>query len=171
MSIQPSSYLAPKLRGLPKPDGHGNGIFAMQPIEQGELLAVFGGSVYGWELFATLPERERSLSLQVEQDLFLVPDKIAEGDYVNHSCNPNAGLMGQIALVAMRAIQPGEEVCFDYAMSDTVAYDEFDCQCGAPNCRGRVSGNDWRLPELQLRYAGFFTPHVQRLIDATQKPA
>ena len=138
MNAQPSSYLSPRLRGLPKANGNGNGIFAQESLKKGELLAVFGGSVYPWELFAALPERERSLSLQVEENLFLVPDKIGEGDYVNHSCDPNAGLSGQIALVAMRDIQPGEEVCFDYAMSDTVPYDEFDCRCGAENCRGGV---------------------------------
>jgi hypothetical protein len=65
----------------------------------------------------------------------------------------------------MRDIQPGEEICFDYAMSDTVAYDEFVCGCGAPNCRRSVTGSDWQLPELQKRYAGYFAPHVQRRID------
>jgi len=166
MTIQPSSYLSPKLQGRPKPDGNGNGIFALEPIQKGERMAVFGGSVYAGDLFAALPDRERSLSLQVEDDLFLVPDKIGEGDYVNHSCDPNAGLSGQIALVALREIRPGEEVRFDYAMSDTMPYDEFDCRCGAANCRGRVTGNDWRLLELQTRYRGHFSPHVQRRIDA-----
>lgn len=166
MPTQPSSYLSPKLQGRPKTIG--NGIFAKEPLAQGELLAVFGGVVYPWEAFITLPERERSLSLQVEENLFLVPDKIGEGDYVNHSCDPNAGLSGQIALVAMRDIQPGEEVCFDYAMSDTTPYDEFDCECGASNCRRRVSGDDWRIAALQQRYAGYFTPYVQRRIDGLE---
>ncbi len=168
MSEQLSSYLFPKLQGRPKADGIGNGIFAVAPIKKGELMAVFGGVVYEWDTFIHLPERERSLCIQVEDRLFLVPDKIGEGDYVNHSCNPNAGLSGQIGLVAMRDIQPGEEVCFDYAMSDTMPYDEFECGCGQKNCRGRVSGNDWQKPELQKRYAGFFAPHVQRRIDAVR---
>lgn len=164
MAIQPSSYLSAKLQARPKTEG--NGIFAREPLKKDELLAVFGGTVYEWTAFTTLPERERSLSLQVEENLFLVPEKIGAGDYVNHSCDPNAGLSGQIALVAMREIQPGEEVCFDYAMSDTTPYDEFDCQCGAANCRGRVTGNDWRIRALQQRYAGYFTPYVQRRIGA-----
>jgi len=166
MSEQLSSYLSPKLQGRPKANGSGNGIFAKTPLKRGEILAVFGGVVYEWDTFITLPDRERSLCIQVEDRLFLVPDKIGEGDYVNHSCNPNAGLSGQIALIAMRDIHPGEEVCFDYAMSDTMPYDEFDCGCGAPNCRGHISGNDWKLPELQRRYAGLFAPHVQRRIQA-----
>lgn len=162
MSIQPSSYLSPKLEARPKT--HGNGIFALETILKDELIAVFGGSVYPWEAFNTLPERERSLSLQVEVNLFLVPEHIDSGDYVNHCCDPNAGLLGQIALVAMRQIEPGEEVCFDYAMSDSTPYDEFECECGSPHCRGRVTGSDWRIPALQERYAGYFTPYIQRLI-------
>ena len=169
MYAQPSSYLSPKLQGRPKADGTGNGIFALMPIKRGELVAVFGGVVYEWDTFIHLPERERSLCIQVEDRHFLVPSPIGEGDYVNHSCNPNAGLSGQIGLVAMRDINPGEEVCFDYAMSDTMPYDEFECGCGQLNCRGRVSGNDWQKPELQKRYAGFFAPHVQRHIDAMRQ--
>lgn len=166
MSKQPSSYLSSKLEGRLKADESGNSIFAIKPIKKGELIAVFGGVVYEWETFIHLPERERMLCLQVEDRHFLVPRPIGEGDYVNHSCNPNAGLSGQIGLVAMRDIKIGEEVCFDYSMCDTMPYDEFDCLCGAPTCRGRVGGNDWQRPELQKRYAGFFSPHVQRRIDA-----
>jgi len=166
MSKQPSSYLSSKLEGRPKADGSGNGIYTLQPINQGELVAVFGGVVYEWDAFIHLPDRERSLCIQVEDRHFLVPRPIGEGDYVNHSCNPNAGLSGQIGLVAMRDIKIGEEVCFDYAMCDTIPYDEFECECGSATCRGNVSGNDWQKPELQKRYAGFFAPHVQRKIEA-----
>ncbi len=166
MSKQPSSHLSSKLEGRPKANGSGNGIYSLEPIEKGELVAVFGGVVYEWDAFIHLPDRERSLCIQVEDRLFLVPRPIGEGDYVNHSCNPNAGLSGQIGLVAMRDIKIGEEVCFDYAMSDTMPYDEFNCGCGSLNCRGKVGGNDWQKPVLQKRYAGFFAPHVQRKIDA-----
>jgi len=166
MYEQPSSYLSPRIQARPKATGSGNGIFAMQPLKKGELLAVFGGVVYEWDTFIHLPEIERTLCIQVEENYFLVPRPIGNGDYVNHSCNPNAGLSGQIALVAMRDIQPGEEICFDYAMSDTRPYVEFECGCGASSCRRHVTGSDWQLPELQRRYAGYFAPHVQRKIDA-----
>jgi hypothetical protein len=168
MTDQPSSYLSRKINSAAKKSG-GNGIFAAQPLKKGEVLAVFGGVVYEWETFITLPEVERSLCIQVEDNLFLVPRPIGSGDYVNHSCTPNAGLLGQIGLVAMRDITIGEEICFDYAMCDTVAYDEFPCSCGSLNCRNSVTGSDWQLPELQNRYKGFFAPHVQRKIDALKE--
>ena len=66
------------------------------------------------------------------------------------------GLDGQIAIVAMRDIEPGEEVTIDYAMCDGSPYDEFDCACGTALCRGRVTGEDWRDPALWKRYQGHF---------------
>ena len=38
--------------------------------------------------------------------------------HLNHSCEPNLGLQGQIAFVAMRDIAADEELTFDYAMTD-----------------------------------------------------
>ena len=165
MNTPPSSHLSPKCEGRYKPASNMNGVFAIAPVKKGELIAVFGGVVCDGEAFEQWPEYNRMVSIQVEENLYLIPDKISGGDYFNHSCNPNAGLQGQIALTAMRDIHPGEEVCFDYAMSDCSDYDEFECQCGAPNCRRRVTGNDWQLRELQIKYAGFFAPHIQRRID------
>ena len=74
-------------------------------------------------------------------------------------------MSGQISLVAMRDIAPGEEVCFDYAMSDGSDYDEFDCACGASRCRGRIQGTDWMNPELIARYDGYFSPYLRRRIE------
>ena len=60
-------------------------------------------------------------------DLFLasVPP-FDPADFVNHSCDPNCGIVGAVLLVARRAIEAGEEICFDYAMTDSDDYDEFD---------------------------------------------
>ena len=165
MAGQLSSYLSSTCESRVKDDGQ-NGIFSLQSIKKGELIAVFGGVIYDWDGLSALPDGLRSLSLQVEDELFLVPETVGEGDYVNHSCNPNAGLSGQICLVAMRAIKTGEEIRFDYAMCDSLPYDEFDCGCGAKNCRGRITGDDWKLSELQERYAGYFSPYLQRRIEA-----
>lgn len=164
MTGQLSSYLSPRCESRVK-GGSQRGVFALGALKQGELIAVFGGAVCDWEALLALPEEARSLSLQVEDELFLVPETIGDGDFVNHSCDPNAGLSGQICLVAMRDIQSGEEIRFDYAMCDSLPYDEFDCDCGAAHCRGRVTGDDWKLKELQQRYAGYFSPYLQRRME------
>ncbi|MBZ0297677.1 MAG: SET domain-containing protein-lysine N-methyltransferase [Anaerolineae bacterium] len=159
-----SSYLSPALEAR-EVEGKGYGIFALQPIQKGDLIAAWGGSVYTQADFTHLDETLRSLSVQIAEGLFLVPEKIGPGDRINHCCNPNAGILGYSILVAMRDIVPGEEVCYDYAMTDGDAYDEFTCACGAPDCRKHISGNDWRNPELWTRYEGYFSIYLQQRIE------
>lgn len=160
------SYISPKLEARPRKKKGGYGVFAILPIEKGELLVVWGGKVINGEELQRLPAITQRHSIQVEDDLYLAPLAPAEpADFVNHCCNPNAGMSGQIALIAMQPIKPGTEICYDYAMSDGSPYDEFECACNAPDCRGRVTGDDWRNPELWERYAGYFSPYLQRKID------
>lgn len=160
------SYLSEKLEVRPSSKNGGHGVFARQAIPSRELLVVWGGQVVPLAELDKLTPSQVEHSIQVEEDLFLVTGVEPEpADYVNHSCNPNAGLRGQIALVARRDIEADEEVCFDYAMSDGSPYDEFACNCGEASCRGRITGNDWRIPVLWDEYAGFFSPYLQRRID------
>ena len=49
-------------------------------------------------------------------------------------------------------------------MSDTNDYDEFVCACGTRRCRGLITGGDWKRPELQERYSGFFSSYITRKI-------
>lgn len=146
------------------PNGQ-RGLFTIRRILAGEVVVVFGGQAMTLEEIRALPEVRRRFALQVEEDVFLYSPHDGPGDWVNHSCSPNAGLVGQIVLVALRDIPEGEEVCFDYAMSDMTDYDQFRCKCGAPNCRANVTSSDWMLPELRTRYRNFFAPHVQRAIS------
>jgi hypothetical protein len=162
-----ASYVSPKLEARLLPEKGGHGVFACQPVQQGERLLVWGGDIVTLDQLALLPLSLRIYSVQVEEGLYLAArpyDEPETADYINHSCTPNAGFDGQIVLVAMRDIGPDEEICIDYAMCDGSPYDEFECHCGSPDCRGRVTGNDWQLPALQARYAGYFIPYLQRRI-------
>jgi hypothetical protein len=61
--------------------------------------------------------------------------------YVNHSCDPNCLSPGLDLEVAVRDIAPGEPLTDDYAALNLTA--AWDCQCGSPRCRGRVSSGDF----------------------------
>ena len=165
MLEQPTSYLSPKLISKAEPDKGGHGVIARTFIHAGELLVVWGGEVVSETQLVHFTQAQQRRSIQIEDNLYLIPGRIGPADYVNHSCEPNAGLSGQISLVAMRNIEPGEEVCFDYAMSDGSPYDEFECNCNAPTCRGYITGNDWRNPDLWPKYEGYFSPYLQRRIN------
>lgn len=163
---QHCSYCSTKLEARHSEATAGYGVFCREPVAAGEVLAVWGGDIITGEELAALPIERRHHALQVEENLYQIALSGPElPDYVNHSCAPNAGLRGQIALVALRDIHPGEEICYDYAMSEGGGCPEFECRCGASDCRGRVTQDDWRRPELWERYAGHFSPYLQRRID------
>ncbi|HEX2696377.1 MAG TPA: SET domain-containing protein [Anaerolineales bacterium] len=165
------SHLSPKLKSDTNNEKGGCGVFATQPVKKGELLVLWGGKIITEEeVDPNMPDFTQRV-LQIEEGLYLFSLKLEPADCFNHSCDPNAGFTGQIGLVAMRDIQAGEEICFDYAMCDGTNYDEFDCNCGSPRCRKRVRGDDWSRPELWDRYAGYFMPYLQRRIDALKKEA
>lgn len=90
---------------------------------------------------------------------------VHEAGPVNHACDPNLGWAGD-ALVTLRDVAVGEELVVDYAMS-TADPDWFlRCHCPSYRCRQMVEGTDWRIPQLQARYAGHWAPEVQRLVDS-----
>jgi hypothetical protein len=66
----------------------------------------------------------------------------------------------------MRDIKKGEEITYDYVLTeadpDWILADK--CLCGAKNCRGQVTGNDWKIKELQQQYTNHFFPHVMKKI-------
>lgn len=164
------SYLAPQLAVVEDAAKGGFGVVAKEAIAKDQLLAVWSGVIYTEAQLDELTAAEKAHTVEVEDGLYLVsvvPDEPA--DFINHSCNPNAGMSGQICIVAMRAIAPGEEITIDYAMADSSLYDAFTCACGEADCRGVIDGEGYRLPALWEKYAGYFAPHVQRKIDALRK--
>lgn len=142
---------------------------ALRLIRAGERIVEWSGREISGAETAGLSAHDREQLLQVDDDAFLHAglDSLAAADFINHSCEPNCGFVDARTLVAMRDITAGESITFDYAMSDTNTFVVFDCRCATSACRGRMTGEDWRLPELQSRYRGWFAPHVQRLIDAS----
>ena len=143
----------------------GLGVFATVPIAANATVAAFGGSVVDREVLAALGGAVVQHSLQIDDDLFLASlPPFDPADYVNHSCAPNCGIVGSVLLVTMRAVAAGEELCFDYAMTDSDDYDQFKCNCNTSACREVVSGDDWKRPELRDRYAGWFAEYLARRI-------
>jgi len=77
------------------------------------------------------------IGIQISDDFFIVPstrEEVDKGGIFNHSCNPNCGFTNTFTLIAIKDIQPGEELCFDYAFNENVI-EPFECNCGSKNCR------------------------------------
>jgi hypothetical protein len=146
-------------------------MFAKEQVNAGERLAIFGGYATPIAEEMQLSDSHADFGIQVEERFVLAArcvEELEDADYVNHSCNPNAGIRGQIVLEAMRDIAPDEEITFDYAMvlcgGAGIPPYSMECSCGSPNCRGIVTDNDWQLPDLQQRYDGWFSWFLQEKI-------
>jgi SET domain-containing protein len=161
------SYLSPKT-ALRESKIHGRGLFAMADIAKDEVVAVKGGHIVNREVLRRkITPRLGPVEIQIGDDLFIAPvtDEEREGSmlYSNHSCDANLGLRGEITFVAMRDIRAGEELTHDWCTTDDDNY-SVECNCGAPNCRKILTGKDWQHPDLQTRYAGYFSPYLARKI-------
>ena len=91
-----------------------------------------------------------------------VPVEVAD---LNHSCEPNVGWAATGELVAMHDVAGDTELTTDYALHVDDPTLVLMCHCETYRCRQVIEGNDWQIPQLQKRYAGFFAPAVQRRID------
>lgn len=165
-------WRSPKVEVRTSPIGSGSerGVFASEPIAVGEVVAVKVGHVVQTEEVTRLTEEIGDFSLQIHDDFFLSPRTAEEVDdvviMINHSCDANVGFEG-VTYVAIREIAADEELCHDYAMMRTAPY-HLDCLCGATDCRGTVTGDDWKLPEVQAKYGRWFMPHILRRIDEAE---
>ena len=146
----------------------GRGVVAIEDIDKDEIVAIKAGNIVTRDEIEAVTREAGDLALQIDDDFYIAPRTPDEADdmsvFINHSCDPNVGFRGQVVYVAMRDIAAGEELCHDYAMERSDDY-RLDCHCGSPSCRGKVSGDDWKLPELQARYGEYFSIYIRNKIQ------
>lgn len=159
-------WFSPKVEKRTSPI-EGRGLFAVDDIAAEEPVCVKGGHVFDRAVRDGLAKTLGPAEIQIGDDLFIGPmtpeNREAGMMHLNHSCDPNVGIVGQIAFHAMRDIAAGEELTFDYATGDDDDW-EMDCACGAQGCRGRITGQDWRRHELRRKYQGWFSAYLARRI-------
>jgi hypothetical protein len=107
--------------------------------------------------------------LRLRDGLYLADpaDSETATDYfLNHSCDPNIWLIDDITLAARRTIAAGEELTADYATWECDPDWVLEpCRCGSTLCRGRITGDDWLLRELQTRYGSRFSSYLMDLMS------
>jgi hypothetical protein len=131
---------------------HGRGAFALRRIRKGTRIIEYGGD--------RVTHREADLRYQHKDitdnhtvlfivDRGVVIDAGVNGNdarFINHSCEPNCESViedRRVFIEAIRTIQPGEELTYDYQIgrdrADPPEVDEiYACRCGAARCRGSM---------------------------------
>jgi uncharacterized protein len=165
------SWVDPRV--VVRPSGiQGQGGFAREAIHKDEIVGIIGGTAMTEEQFQAFAETATQYdAVQIGEELHLVDlshDPRATNGSFNHSCDSNLWLKDEVTIFARRDIQSGEELTIDYALFTASPGWVLDipCRCGSPLCRQTVSGSDWRLPEVQARYRGHFSPFLNQRIAA-----
>lgn len=130
----------------------GYGVFAARDFSAGEIITEFTGPRVRIEQMEGIPQEVWDHLLNVGKDDYLIPREPEAR--TNHSCDPNAGIVNDVFLEAMRHIAKDEEITFDYS---TTTFDDWhmECRCGSPLCRGLI-GRYRDLPEsLKAKYSKY----------------
>lgn len=131
---------------------HGLGVFATRRIRRGRRLIDYAG-----EVLTAADVRSRyddaaaddphTLLFHVGRNRYL--DASVGGNaarFINHSCDPNCEAEasdGAVSIRAIRNIQPGAELTYDYALeieagASLARRSLYACRCSAAACRGTM---------------------------------
>jgi len=157
----------------------GKGLFAIAKINQGEVIWKHQPDPHG-RMTAKIYTKEEvddfwkddldwffHWAYRCGEDKYLgpltkdCPDREATY-FQNHSCDPTTWWVDETTLTAIRDIEPGEEITFDYATSESTE-DEcgfIRCLCESSNCRKEIKGDDYLRPELIEKYGDHFQPYL-----------
>lgn len=133
----------------------GHGVFALREFVRGETVIV--GKAMGY------PPRRTRMSVQVDWGLHVEMD--APATLLNHSCAPNLGVRANewraYDFVALRDILSGEELVFDYAMTEHSLVAPLSCCCGDVECQGEIRPWRDREDEWRAQNAKWLAPYLR----------
>ena len=129
---------------------HEKGRFATKKLITDEVVCVAGG-------FALSKKNsEWKTGLLIDDDFILQPP-VNQGyeAFINHSCDPNIYIDGQIVFRTLREITPDEELTIDYGsfmILDRVIIK--NCRCNSLSCRKKIHGADYLKIDKPLSWYG-----------------
>jgi hypothetical protein len=131
---------------------HGYGVFALRRIRKGTTVTEYLGDRVSHDeadsRYEDKDPNDNHTFLFTVDSRTVIDGGVGGNDarYINHGCDPNCEsttLNKRIYVEAVRTIQPGEELAYDYQIErdpeDPPNVDEiFACRCGAVKCRGSM---------------------------------
>jgi SET domain-containing protein len=131
---------------------HGKGVFALQDIAEGETLIEYVGEIISWveaqERHPHDPQDPTHTFYFHISESHVIDARVGGNSsrWINHACDPNCEAddrNGRIFIKALRNIDAGEELSYDYGLIVDERYTpklkaEYPCWCGSSECRGTL---------------------------------
>jgi SET domain-containing protein len=128
---------------------HGRGVYAKLFIPKGTRIIEYTGQRVSWEAAAVDEAGPHTFIFGLGSGEVIDPAIGGnEARWINHCCDPNCEAIEEddrVFIYAMRDIEPGEELSYDYALEidepiTAKAKKEYECSCGSSSCRGTMLG-------------------------------
>ena len=126
---------------------HGRGVYAAQFIPEGTRIIEYTGERVSWEAAPDDVDDPHTFNFGLDNGDVINPE-VGGNDarWINHSCDPNCETVEEddrIFIYALRDIQPGEELFYDYSLEiDEPITEEskkkYACHCSSSKCRGTM---------------------------------
>ena len=121
----------------------GAGLFTSKSFRQGEVVFVMKGPKIHFKPKNKAETMATPNIVGIDDGVYM--DPCSPYVFINHSCEPNlVAAEDAVSYVALRAIQAGEELTFDYSTSEYSDW-EMPCSCGTTDCRRVIRSID-KLP-------------------------
>jgi len=131
----------------------GLGLVTKEEIKKGTFVGEYTGElITRQELDSRLKKAKDSMFYYFTLGDNILVDARPKGNhtrYMNHSCDPNCftqkwSVKGstRIGIMALRDIEPDEELTFDYNLDNTNPFGQDNCRCGSDNCVARLNQDD-----------------------------
>ena len=142
----------------------GVGMFAGQDIKKDSTILIIKGTMIRDEDTETDCYLEGPNWIGITDKIWLIIDKDCPAEYINHSCNPNAGIIGKVTLKAMRDIAKDEEITMDYSTTESDETWQMDCGCGNDNCRHVIKSVQFLSKELIGKYYDYMPTYMKGVV-------
>ena len=128
---------------------HGLGVYATTLIAKETCLIEYTGKRVLWEDVPEDSDGRHTFLFGLDDGIRVIDPEVGGNDarWFNHSCDPNCEAIEdedeRVFIYALRDIQSGEELSYDYALQvdeprTKEVEQESPCHCGAANCRGTL---------------------------------
>ena len=149
-----------KLYKIQKSKIDNKGLYASRDIRKGTKIIQYKGKIITTKQSDNNPKFDNNKAIY----LFNLNKRYdLDGDFkfntarlINHSCDPNCEVLGEglkLWIYAMKNINKGEELSYDYGFTFDQDFRQFPCKCGSKNCIGYIvrEGSRWRVRKIKRK--------------------
>ena len=139
-------------------------VIATETIERGEIIFPLAGNIV---------KQPSKYSIQINSAEHLLPysnnpeDSSSIWRFMNHSCDPNTSFdIEKMVLVAIKNINPNEEVRFNYNTTEYEMASPFLCKCGSKNCYKEIKGFNY-LSDIEKKDIKYLAAHLKKMLRSS----